>query len=273
MRRWQWKEFRAETFTHFYDLEREGAWSDLGPTGTLRVKEAWVGGAPVGSTFFMTQDTMVSVKVSLLAVLPQGAIFCRTTMPDIWVAVREKPAPYMPRTIVNLDVHAQEIDEWRCEFTTMNGTLLASAVLKDGDTIEDAVAEVDHLMPDGPLKLIVGLIEVTPRNVKSKVGGKMEDSWDEPPIPRCLGGYGSHQGITEVLKRIKNKDFSCPTQLVNGNTVEKKKTKAGGNTKRKDKKPRVKDTKKKNKTSQVKDKVKKHTVDKKKSSMKRPSSK
>ena len=52
MRRWQWKEFRAETFTHFYDLEREGAWSDLGPTGTLRVKEAWVGGAPVGSTFF-----------------------------------------------------------------------------------------------------------------------------------------------------------------------------------------------------------------------------
>ena len=101
----------------------------------------------------------------------------------------------------------------------------------------------------------------------------MEDSWDEPPIPRCLGGYGSHQGITEVLKRIKNKDFSCPTQLVNGNPVEKKKTKAGGNTKTKNKKPRVKDTKKKNKTSQVKDKVKKQTVDKKKSSMKRPSSK
>ena len=125
MRRCQWKEFRAETFTHFYDLDREAAWSDLGPTVTFRVKEAWVSGAPVGSMFFMTQDTMVSVKVSLLAVLPQGAIFCRTTMPHIWVAVREKPTPSLPRKIVNLDVRPQEIDEWRCEFTGMSGALLA----------------------------------------------------------------------------------------------------------------------------------------------------
>ncbi len=115
--------------------------------------------------------------------------------------------------------------------------------LKDGDTIEDAVVKVDHLMPNGPLKLIVGTIEVTARNVKSKVGGKIEDSWGQPPVPRCLGGYGSHQGYTGLMDRIKNKDFSCPQPLVNGKPVEKTKTKAkaggaGGNARRRIRSPR-----------------------------------
>lgn len=260
MRRWQWKEFRAETFTHFYDLQ-EG-WNDLGPTGTARVKNAWVGGAPVGTTFFMTQDTMVSVKVTLLALLPQGAIFCRCTAPGIWVAVREKPNPNLPKQIINLDVQPQEIDEWRCEFTSMSGTVLASTVVREGATIEDAVVKVDHLMPKGQLKLIVGTVEVTPRNIKSLVGRKMHDSWDQPPAPQCFGGYGDHQGITEVMERLKKKDFSCPPQLVNGKAVQKTATKkqSGG------KKP-ASNTKKK--MSKVKDK---QSVDKKKT-MKRPSKK
>lgn len=280
LRRWQWKEFRADTFTHFYDLQ-EGGWNDLGPTGTLRVKNAWVNGSPVGTTFFMTQDTMISVKITLLAVLPQGAIFCRSTFPRIWVAVREKP-----RRIINLDAHAQEIDEWTCDFTSMSGTILASTVVRDGATIEDAVVKVDHLMPQGQLKLIVGTVEVTPRNIKSLVGGKLHDSWDQPPVPQCFGGYGDNQGITEIMERLKNKDFSCSPQLVDGKVVEKAATnqKSGGKKPASSTKKKMSKVKDKNPDAMVKDKkheakvkdkkpdakVKKQSVDKKKT-MKRPS--
>ena len=282
LRRWQWKEFRADTFTHFYDLQ-EGGWNDLGPTGTLRVKNAWVNGSPVGTTFFMTQDTMISVKITLLAVLPQGAIFCRSTFPRIWVAVREKPNLNLPRQIINLDVHAQEIDEWRCDFTSMSGTILASTVVRDGATIEDAVVKVDHLMPQGQLKLIVGTVEVTPRNIKSLVGGKLHDSWDQPPVPQCFGGYGDNQGITEIMERLKNKDFSCPPQLVDGKVVEKAATnqKSGGKKPASSTKKKMSKVKDKNPDAMVKHeakvkdkkpdaKVKKQSVDKKKT-MKRPS--
>ena len=276
LRRWQWKEFRADTFTHFYDLQG-GGWNDLGPTGTLRVKSAWVNGSPVGTTFFMTQDTMISIKITLLAVLPQGSIFCRSTFPRIWVAVREKPNPNLPRQIINLDVQPQEIDEWRCDFTSMSGTILASTVVRDGATIEDAVVKVDHLMPQGQLKLIVETVEVTPRNIKSLVGGKMHDSWDQPPVPQCFGGYGEHQGIAEEMERLKNKDFSCPPQLVDGRVVEKTATKKKSNmSKVKDKNPdaMVKDKKPEAKVKDKKPdaKVKKQSVDEKKT-MKRPSKK
>ena len=285
LRRWQWKEFRADTFTHFYDLQ-EGGWNDLGPTGTLRVKNAWVNGSPVGTTFFMTQDTMISVKITLLAVLPQGAIFCRSTFPRIWVAVREKPNLHLPRRIINLDVHAQEIDEWTCDFTSMSGTILASTVVRDGATIEDAVVKVDHLMPQGQLKLIVGTVEVTPRNIKSLVGGKLHDSWDQPPVPQCFGGYGDNQGITEIMERLKNKDFSCSPQLVDGKVVEKAATnqKSGGKKPASSTKKKMSKVKDKNPDAMVKDKkheakvkdkkpdakVKKQSVNKKKT-MKRPS--
>ena len=234
----------------------------------------------------MTQDTMISVKITLLAVLPQGAIFCRSTFPRIWVAVREKPNLHLPRQIINLDVHAQEIDEWKCDFTSMSGTILASTVVRDGATIEDAVVKVDHLMPQGQLKLIVGTVEVTPRNIKSLVGGKLHDSWDQPPVPQCFGGYGDNQGITEIMERLKNKDFSCPPQLVDGKVVEKAATnqKSGGKKPASSTKKKMSKVKDKNPDAMVKDKkheakvkdkkpdakVKKQSVNKKKT-MKRPS--
>ncbi len=202
--RWQWIEFPAKSFTEFHDLGQKPGWFDLGPVGSGRVEDAWRSGAKPGTTFFLTTSSMVAVKVTLLAILPHGALFARTTNPSLWVACRSKVTLTKPRKVITMYVE-QVGDGWKVDFTTLAGITVATAEVKKGATLEDAILKVDKSMPKGPIRLLFDVTEITPCNVRSKLGDEIKDSWDAAPKPECMGGMGLDEALTRQMKELKKR--------------------------------------------------------------------
>lgn len=226
--RWQWNEVEAKRFSSFYDLKN--GWFDLGPVGSGRVQEAWRSGAKPGTTFFLTTSCMVAVKVTLLAILPHGVLFARTTDPKTWMACRHKPNHSEPRKIITMET--EKVDHgWKVYFTNLNGDRVATACMEEGCTLEDAILKVDSDMPKGPIRLLFDVTEITPRNVRSKLGDMILDSWDAAPKPECMGGMGLDKALTrqmqELKKRIEKDGSYLPARLEEGKGKEDKKTSDG----------------------------------------------
>lgn len=200
--RWQWNEVEAKKFSSFYDLK--SGWFDLGPVGSGRVQDAWRSGAKPGTTFFLTTSCMVAVKVTLLAILPHGVLFARTTNPSIWMACRQKVNNAEPRLIITMETERLE-DGWKVSFNNLAGVTMATAEVANGSTLEDAILKVDSEMPKGPIRLLFDVTEITPRNVRSQLGHPIMDSWDEAPRPGCLGGMGLDETLTRQMKELKKR--------------------------------------------------------------------
>ena len=170
--RWQWIEFPAKSFTEFHDLGQKPGWFDLGPVGSGRVEDAWRSGAKPD--------------------------------PSLWVACRSKVTLTEPRKVITMYVE-QVGDGWKVDFTTLAGITVATAEVKKGATLEDAILKVDKSMPKGPIRLLFDVTEITPCNVRSKLGDEIKDSWDAAPKPECMGGMGLDEALTRQMKELKKR--------------------------------------------------------------------
>ena len=178
VRRWCWTDGPERMNPQECFSDERLCWGTLGEVGSSRLQVAWKYGLPLQAEIVVTTSPMVSVKWTLIAMLPEGLLFARKTHDRTWIWA----TPFICRPqVLQVEVRPNEL-----LFSRLSGVQAACMPVAEGTInwmqVQDFLMETLNFKSEFHFKLLVGNRVVGPRNMKTLVHLPLMDE-DAVPMP------------------------------------------------------------------------------------------